>query len=280
MNAPIFHRTNLTDLKQDKNRPVILHYHIFKNAGSSVDAMLQKCFPDSWTNYDGPVPEFFINQTEMEVIARNRSQLKAISSHQIRLPVPQSEFVDFLPIIFIRRPELRVASIWRFMRQRPDAHPATLLAQKYNFKDWVNFTLDQTTAHPSKNSQTATFCFTYDKRVPVKHPRAKQNAFKNMESVPFIGLVEEFDQSIKIYENLYSPRVPEFKFISVEAQNVTNAADLSPQDQLDKIASEIGHLTFSRLQAANQIDIKLYNIAKEKFDRELGELYTKLDRRF
>ena len=29
-------------------RTVILHYHLFKNAGTSVDRLLQRNFPDAW----------------------------------------------------------------------------------------------------------------------------------------------------------------------------------------------------------------------------------------
>lgn len=263
----IFHRTNLNQPVDNKEkRPVILHFHTFKNAGSSVDAILQQSFPEAWANYDGPVPEFFIHHSEMATIARNRAQLKAISSHQIRLPVPDFIGVEFLPIVFIRRPELRIASIWRFTRQRNDEHPATLLAQKYSLGDWIAHTLEQITPQPTRNAQANLFCYKMDQRQNLRRPGAEESAISNVTALPLMGLVEQFDRSMQLYEKLYQPKIPDFKFIPVKPQNVTDDPAQYLDQRLDKIRKEIGSEMFDRLQVENELDIKLYEIAVEKME--------------
>ncbi len=36
-------------------RTIILHYHLFKNAGTSVDAILQRNFPGRWVTREFPI---------------------------------------------------------------------------------------------------------------------------------------------------------------------------------------------------------------------------------
>ncbi|MEX0345401.1 MAG: hypothetical protein AB3N20_10800 [Rhizobiaceae bacterium] len=271
--ARVFHRTNLEgEEASDGKRPVILHFHTFKNAGSSVDAVLQQCFPDAWANFDGPVPEFFIHHSELEIIARNRSQLKAISSHQIRLPVPQSQKVEFLPIVFIRRPELRIASIWRFQRQRHDNHPATLLAKQLSFREWVVHNLAKKLPQATDNGQTHLFSYDLDKRRRVREPGALERAIRNLEELPLVGIVEKFDQSMKLFEALYQPKIPEFQYQSVGARNATGDVNLSEDKQLEQLREDLGCDLFKELQAANAVDIELYNHVTEKYRLVAGNL--------
>lgn len=270
MPLPAFHRTNFDGKPHKGRRPVILHFHTFKNAGSTVDAILQKCFPHAWTNYDGPVPEFFIHHSEMAIIARNRSQLKAISSHQIRLPNPSCPGVEFLPIVFIRRPELRIASIWRFQRQRKDDHPATVLAKELRFKEWVARCLDPQPPTSIRNNQMRLFSFRIDQRTKAGDPHAFQYAMANVRALPFIGVVEQFDASMRIYEQLYSPQVPDFRYKPVTPENVTGKPNLSTEEQLAEVADELGNDLFNRLQEANAKDIALYEYALSALMTRLG----------
>lgn len=258
MNEKVFHRTDLIEQNEDRTRSVILHFHIFKNAGSSVDSILSDSFPGGWANYDGPVPEFFIHQSEMEIIARNRAQLKAISSHQIRLPLPVSSVVEFLPIVFVRRPELRIASMWRFQRQRKDDHPATLLARQLSLKDWVARCLEPGAPISIKNNQTHLFSFQYDKRVKANDPDALPRAIKNIESIPFVGIVEAFNESMQLYEELYAPKVSGFRFRATSPSNVTDNPSISANKKMKNLQNELGSKLFERLQDNNEKDIVLY----------------------
>jgi hypothetical protein len=260
----IFHRTDLVDRSPVGRRPVILHFHTFKNAGSTVDAVLQACFPGAWANYDGPVPEFFIHHSEIAIIARNRAQLKAISSHQIRLPNPEFPGIEFLPIVFIRRPELRIASIWRFQRQRNDDHPATILAKKLSFKDWVAHCLDGPRGLSIRNQQSHLFSFRMDKRTTMSDPRAFEYAKENITTLPFMGVVEHFDASMRIYERLYSPKIREFRYEQIVAMNVTGNHNLSTEEQLVKLERELGGDLFERVQIENSHDIALYELAHSR----------------
>lgn len=264
-NNVVFHRSAREALPAEGRRPVILHFHTFKNAGSSVDAVLRKCFPNAWENYDGPVPEFFIHHSEITIIARNRLQLEAISSHQVRLPNPDFPGVEFLPIVFIRRPELRIASIWRFQRQRNDDHPGTLLAKKLGFRDWVAHCIDLKPPYSITNLQTHLFGYRMDQRTPRNDSHLFEYAMNNVEALPFMGIVEHFDESMRIYESLYSPKVRDFKYEPVTPRNVTGRIDGSLGEKLDTLREDLGSELFERIQNANADDIALYEFAYSRY---------------
>ncbi|MBB1498721.1 hypothetical protein [Paracoccus sp. MC1862] len=106
-------------------RTVILHYHIYKNAGTSFDHVLTHNFGDRHELFDGPYPFFTIDQDQLDRIIMRRPQAVAFSSHQILLPPPSSIGYRALAAIFLRNPFLRIASIYRFKRgpERADGTP-------------------------------------------------------------------------------------------------------------------------------------------------------------
>lgn len=262
-----FHRTNFLSDTCPEDRNVVLHYHIFKNAGTSVDAMLTDCFGDGLMPVDGPVPEFFINQTEVNVMLRNRAQVKALSSHQIRLPVPQDRRIGYLPIIFIRRPELRIQSMWRFQRSRSDSHPATSLAKQLAFPEWVKFHLEKRRNAPVLNQQTLLFSFRYDERTPVNHPDILARAIDNTQALPFVGIVEQFEASMRIYQRLYQPLVPELVFDQLPQLNRSTDDDLTVVEKTARLEEELGSGLFSELSERMGVDLELYERCADAFNR-------------
>lgn len=241
-----------------RKRPVLLHYHTFKNAGSTIDACLQRCFPNAWANFDGPVPEFFIHHSELEIIARNRPHLKAMSSHQIRLPVPVCDDIEFLPIVFIRRPELRLASIWRFQRQRTDEHPATTKAQALDFRSWLKELLDAYPVGIPQYSQAHLFSFNLNQRTKRDDDRISEYAMRNITSLPLVGIVERFDESMNAFTKLYSQVSAEFTYEPIKPVNVTWRATGKVDHLLNELEHQIGCDLLDQVRARYATDVLLY----------------------
>ena len=262
----IFHSSNICGKSTNTLRYVIVHYHIFKNAGTSVDHILDTCFPNAFMHVDGPVPEFFINQTELNVMVRNRDQVKAISSHHVRLPVPNDQSITYLPVTFIRRPEIRIRSVWRFQRSRDDQHPETLLAKSHPFKDWIQYYLKSRNGAFLTNPQALLYAFRYDERTRVNNPEIRERAFENVERVPFVGIVERFVDSLKIFEALYQENIPNFKVNDIPWLNATSD-NLDPQKEMEEIEDILGRGLLENLREHNRIDIELYETCIRKFDK-------------
>ncbi|TMK06653.1 MAG: hypothetical protein E6G72_16545, partial [Alphaproteobacteria bacterium] len=103
---------------ESARRPIIIHYHFFKNAGTSVDAILQRNFGAGWTSREYP-PRSTPNAAR-EFLTAN-PQIAALSSHTLPLPPPDIPDAEILPILFIRHPLDRLKSAYLFERnQRAD----------------------------------------------------------------------------------------------------------------------------------------------------------------
>src|SRR5687767_12265527 len=98
-------------------RRVIIHYHIFKNAGTSVDRMLQESFGEAWASWDTENRDGKISPSELEAFLLDRPHLAALSSHQIVPPLPSRE-LDVFPIVFVRHPIDRAHSAYLFEWQK------------------------------------------------------------------------------------------------------------------------------------------------------------------
>jgi hypothetical protein len=247
-------------------RPVLLHLHTYKNAGTTVDAILRQCFGSEWFAFDGPTPDFYIHQSEVTVLAERRPWLKAISTHHARLPVPESPTVEFLPILFIRHPLLRAASVWRFERQRKDQSAATLTAQSHQFRDWVEVMLASDRNDEICESQTRLFSFRANARPPDDEAPHSRRAIRNLKRIPAVGVVEQFDRSMKLLRNLYESKRPEFIEVPVEPKNRLSA-NYDFDQQLEQLGVELGGPLMAELQARNASDLALYRWAVANLDR-------------
>ena len=67
-------------------RGVIIHYHLFKNAGTSVDAILRRNFGEGWASREYPPRSD--GEAAREFLASN-PHIAALSSHTLLLPPPE-----------------------------------------------------------------------------------------------------------------------------------------------------------------------------------------------
>ena len=90
-------------------RFLILHYHIFKNAGTTVENLLQKSFPLSFARFEGDGRDAQLSAAELLEFVREHPELQAISSHHLRYPRPSAPGFVFFDLLFLRDPIDRLA---------------------------------------------------------------------------------------------------------------------------------------------------------------------------
>ena len=83
----------------------IFHYHLFKNAGTSLDASLKENFEagTEWLTEEFPANPAK-NRELVKQWVENNKEAKCFSSHTALLPVPKVQGLELLPVIFIRHP--------------------------------------------------------------------------------------------------------------------------------------------------------------------------------
>jgi hypothetical protein len=70
-----------------RTRFVVVHYHIFKNGGSTIESILRREFGTGFTMLHGPGPNSILSGDDLGAFLRDY-EVSAISSHHLRYPLP------------------------------------------------------------------------------------------------------------------------------------------------------------------------------------------------
>ncbi len=242
-------------------RMLIVHYHLFKNAGTSVDDMLRQNFGRQWAEQEFPGSGARrSNVAAVTDYLREHPALVALSSHTALLPAPELDDAIVFPIVFVRHPIDRLHSAYRFERMQNADTPGARLAKEHDFAGYLRELLKQQRKRQARSFQTY--------RLAMNEPRETgteiERAMRAIDRLPFIGLVEEFDRSIQRLEELVKPLLPSFRAIEAH-RNATEWSPLSLESKLIKIEMDLGRTLFEELQDANAHDLEVYRVIRSRY---------------
>src|SRR5205085_11693083 len=242
-------------------RPIIILSHVFKSAGTSIDAILQRNFGAGWTSRESP-PRSTPNAAG-EFLTAN-PQIAALSSHTLPLPPPDIADAEILPILFIRHPLDRLKSAYLFERNQRADTEGSRLARQHDLAGYLRARLAVPGDRSCRNFHTH--------RLAVAEPADSgsewERALRVVERLPFIGSVEAFDASLAALEDMIKPWFPEFRVFHAR-ENVSRAPS-SLEDRLAQLEGELGAETFERLAAVNADDLELYRRALARYSAASG----------
>ena len=195
----------------NSSRCVILHYHLFKNAGTSLDNFLKENFADQWRNHESKSGKWQ-SENVGQYLNQNRN-LRVLSSHKAQLPVPEVPETLVFPVLFVRHPIDRVRSIYQFERNQNVNSLGARMAKKL---------------------------------------------------LQFIGLVEQFDESIENLLALLKPYFPEPAYTS-RRDNVTQQAGTTLKDRLYNLQEQIGLKLYDELVQANELDLAIHRSITSRY---------------
>ncbi len=252
-------------------RNVILHYHIFKNAGSSIERLLSTGLGDRSGSVDGPNPWSILTADQVRRHLLERPELVALTSHHARPPVPAHPDWRVFPIVILRHPIDRVASIHRFEKDQDEPTPGSRMARKSSFADYVRWRLGETGEPVSpviRDFQTLNLS---SAQLEVEDPRTARasrrhldSAKEFLESLPAFGLVEEFDESIARLRRWLRPSFPELELVPVRA-NVSQEPGSTLPGRVREMRSRLGDPLYQAILDANRLDLELYQFAEVLF---------------
>ncbi|WP_273501534.1 sulfotransferase family 2 domain-containing protein [Paracoccus sphaerophysae] len=287
-------------------RTVIVHYHIYKNAGTSFDHVLQHNFGDRVELFDGPYPFFTIDQEQLDRIIQRRPAAVAFSSHQVILPAPSSLDYRTLSAIFVRNPFLRIASIYRFKRgpETVDGVPIGLLpaedrvpalelaglapelayhidttataeaARGHDFAGWVEhcLTTPAEAVHVS-NAQTRFFASVHRQRPLIRRSVAGlvydlAAAFRNLSAIELLGRTEHFETDVARFADILADHGITLALPEDTRKNVTQHHESTISERVEALLAPLPAPLRERLQAANVQDVALYDRACQLIERD------------
>ncbi len=239
-------------------RHLIFHYHFFKNAGTSVDAFLQQNFPGQWVSKEFVSTYYLENATECQHWLMQKQHAVAFSSHTALPPPPDIAGIQVFPIIFFRHPIDRIASAYDFERKQAEDTSGSVLARQTDLKGYIEAQLGSGKYSQCRNFHLSRIKHAIDNRAPV------DSAIQFIDSLPFVGLVEQYDASIARLTGLLSAYFPDVKPIAV-AKNV-NRSLLEPlTSKLDRIHQQVGDSLYHALLSANAEDLALFAHVQRKY---------------
>ncbi len=263
-------------------RPLILHGHLFKNAGSTFDWSLRRCFGDSFLDHrDDEYMRQGGNKFLKSLITDN-PELMAISSHVMPLMNSYPKEIKIIPIYFLRHPLLRVRSVYEFeLRQLPAITPGAIEAKNRTFREYIEWRLDEKIGAIIRNYHSR-----YLGGLRRRGPSSKddkedfETALKTLSQTPVAPIVEYYDTSMVILEHTLKPLFSSID-LSYVPQNVLQVEDreITLDEKILRLKNDLGGL-YDDLVAANQFDLSLYeagiellNSQKEKISKFENRLY-------
>src|SRR6185369_11983956 len=119
-------------------RFVLLHYHFFKNAGTTIEEILAHSFFENYARLDSEDFDGAVSPEELISFLNRNPRTKAVSSHQFRYPVPLVPGYIFFDLCFLRNPIDRIRSMYDYFREKPvPGEPASDLAREQSIGGFI-----------------------------------------------------------------------------------------------------------------------------------------------
>lgn len=248
----------------------ILHCHLFKNAGTSLDSILSRNFPGKWIEreFTGP-PK--LRRPKITSWLNDNPQCIAFSSHTCIGPLDQDLNRELLLITNYRHPIDRLRSSYSFERTQGTDNFGAVLASETSFRGYIKsrLALSKIANH--------FFCVNWQSRYFAsfaQYGRVK-NGISDDELLDLakigvkkffhIGLVNKMDAS---NEQLEQKLKRQFAFFTTSNDhlNVTSSAKKSLCERIEAVKTELGDSVYNDLLEANKVDLALFDVLEKMLD--------------
>jgi len=245
-------------------RFVLVHYHIFKNGGSTIEAILEREFPGRFAALHGPHASSTLDRRELERFLRRNPKLTAISSHHLRYPKPAIRNTVIFDCCFLRHPLERLDSLYRYLRGVPGDDYLASRARGMTPCEFFRELIDEA-PHLISNVQVTQIACAGAFARPAHHGDLERAAaILGDMAVP--GVVERFEQSLAAAEYFLQPAFPDISLEFVP-QNVSGGHATCSEERLTRFwGAEI----YDDLYRLNRLDLELFALADEEIRRRFA----------
>jgi hypothetical protein len=201
---------------------------------------------------------------------QDNPSVRAISSHVVRPPFPAMLETTIYPLLFLRHPILRVASVYKYERSLNGETEAQRVAMQSTFAEYVRWRLRPEVEPVIRDFQTL---YISGEQLIYDDPRRATATSANfsmalaiLESLAAFGIVEQFADSNEQFQRRLSHIFPEIRWREAR-ENVTGGT----LQTLESIRGEIGDGLFDQLREANTYDLTLYAKAVKLFNERRSD---------
>ena len=251
-------------------RTLLIHHHIFKNAGTSLQYTLKQNFKHQYDDCELPRSRM-VTPEDLAQFIQDHPQALAISGHHICLPTPQGEDYQTLSIVLLRKPLARVSSIYKFEHKQKANTQGAIKAKELSFKDYVRWRLDKT-PNMLCNYQTH-YCSRYHLKQTNRMPTVEDLAIaiENLQRAAIVGTVEQYNETIALANQVlvqYFPKIHlEYTYL-----NVTGKKQVPTDAEVrQKLVAELGEEIVQELEAGNQLDEQLWETGNQLLLNQINQ---------
>ena len=248
-------------------RPVILHCHLFKNAGSTLDWSLHKQFGYAFVDHrDGD--SMRLGADFLGPYIESNAMLAAISSHDVRFPLPDSKSFELLPVIALRHPIDRARSVYDFERRQEANTPGAIKAKELSFADYIRWRMLPDVKSTIRNFHCAFCTSNFDSEIGEQ---GYLDSVALLTKTPLMVIVERYDESMLLLEQQLQQHFPAID-LSYVRQNATPDREDDLEQRIKNVFDQLGPELTVEFREKNHWDMKLYEDAQAIFIERLGAL--------
>lgn len=253
-------------------RFVLLHYHFLKNAGTTIENILDRNFGERFERIDTAERSGHFTNDRLLSLLESRPEIEAVSSHQIRHPLPQARGYLFFDMCFLRDPIDRIRSMYDYFRQKPSAgDPLSELANRAGLGEFLTCLVERFREEVT-NVQVALLANGgADEQPPTEGDF--QVALERMLETSFLGVVDRFDDSVTAGRYYLSPVFPNLDCIQAPV-NVSGGLEGSLAARRKKVRQTCGDNVYKELLRRNALDGELVRRARVEVRRRLSLVPT------
>lgn len=260
-------------------RHILLHTHIFKNAGSTVEATLERHFGTNYTTNFNPtgLADGRVYPQALYQHLDKYPHIQALSSYQFfgrnfnddlekKLLFENEKNYCFHDCIIIRHPLVRLVSMYVYYRTMPlTEEPLHITASHSSFGEFLNILIGHY-PHLAINPQTTIFgADNYG--VPPSFENLER-ALARLKKATILGTVEEYDKTMVVAEYFLQPLFKGIQLHYPRHENVSNYTLLPGYNgSLESIKEILGASYFSDLCDLNDLDIELWHAVSKELRR-------------
>ncbi len=251
-------------------RTVLIHCHLFKNAGSTLDWSLRRYFGDRFVEHTDDA-QMWTSPAYLGWYLSKNEDLCAVSSHHVPFPMPVLEGVRLLPVVMLRHPIDRVGSVYTFEVKQEASGPGAVNAKKMTFPQYVRWRMEPTAGATIRNFQTRRCC---GRRFKVGDHVTEQDfevARRRLQSMPLMGLVDRYEESMVLFEHVLQPVYPDINLAYVK-QNVAEGRRGTLEERVQHVCDRLGSEVSAILIEENKWDLALYEEAKTLMSKRVGAI--------
>lgn len=255
---------NIDNKKNMRN--IIVHSHLFKNAGTTLDWSLKRCFGQAFLDHreDDKMCE---GAKYLGSFLLEHEELKALSSHHIRFPLPDLSGITLFPIIMLRHPVDRVESVYSFEKRQKANTAGAIYAKDFSFQEYVKWRMMPESSITIRNFQTS-MCLDVPDNIFKGHitrPIAEadfKSSLGRLKRTMLLGVVDLYDESMVLFEEFLRPFFHNID-CSYMRQNVTAGRKKTLEDRVFDIFQQLGLEINDSMLVHNHWDLKLYRACRE-----------------